>query len=273
MTHQDLIDRTPAPRTRASLAAGLAELGLQPGDTVLVHASLSALGWVNGGVVAVLGALMDRLTERGTLAMPSHSSELSDPSGWSNPPVPAEWWDEIRATMPAFDPQRTPTYAIGRIAEAFRSWPDVVRSQHPAVSFAAWGRHRHAITDDHGLDFGMGEGSPLARLYELDAKVLLLGVGYGVNSSFHLAEYRAPDAQQVQMGAPVKTAEGRRWQTYREIEMREDLFPALGTDFEALHPVSRGPVGSANSRLFSQPAAVDFAVEWFNKRRRAQAGE
>lgn len=271
MTHEELMDRTPTPRTRASLADDLAALGLQPGDTVLVHASLSALGWVNGGVVAVLEALMDRLTERGTLAMPAHSSDLSDPSGWSNPPVPPEWWDEIRATMPAFDPARTPTYAIGRLAEAFRTWPGVARSQHPAVSFAAWGQYSQQITSGHPLDFGMGEGSPLAQLYDLDAKVLLLGVGYGVCSSFHLAEYRAPGAQLVQMGAPIMTAEGRRWQTYREIEMHEDLFPALGADFEAAHPVSRGLVGSADSRLFSQPAAVDFAVEWVANWRQAHA--
>jgi aminoglycoside 3-N-acetyltransferase len=273
MSQEDLMKRTPEPRTRDSLAADLAELGLRPGDTVLVHASLSALGWVNGGVVAVLGALMDRLTERGTLAMPAHSSELSDPSGWSHPPAPTEWWPLIRQTMPAYDPRRTPTYAIGRIAEAFRTWPDVVRSQHPAVSFAAWGQHRQAITAGHELDFGMGEGSPLARLYELNAKVLLLGVGYGVNSSFHLAEYRAAGARIEQQAAPIQTADGRRWQTYREIEMREDLFPAIGDDFESTHTIRRGQVGSADSRLFSQPAAVDFATGWMDRWRQANAAD
>jgi aminoglycoside 3-N-acetyltransferase len=271
MAHQDLIARTPAPRTRRSLATDLTELGVAAGDTLLVHASLSALGWVNGGTVAVLQALMDCLTEAGTLVMPAHSSELSDPAGWSNPPVPSAWWPEIRQTMPAYDRRRTPTYAIGRVAEAFRTWPDVERSPHPAVSFAAWGRQRQAVTADHDLDFGMGEDSPLARLYDLQAKVLLLGVGYGVNSSFHLAEYRAPNATVEQMAAPIQTADGRHWQTYREIEMHEELFPDIGAAFEAAHPVAIGQVGSAESRLFSQPLAVDFATEWVDRWRRQQA--
>src|SRR5690349_7103098 len=60
------------------------------------------------------------------------------------------------------------------------------------VSFAAWGRHALPITANHALDYGLGEHSPLARLYDLDGSVLLLGVGYERRTSLHLAEYRAP---------------------------------------------------------------------------------
>ncbi len=146
MTELETIQNIPTPRTRETLAADLRALGLRAGAVVIVHSSLSAIGWVSGGSVAVVQALMDVLTPTGTLVMPTHTGDLSDPSFWQNPPVPEAWWDIIRDTMPAFDPEVTPTRGMGRIVETFRTWPGVLRSSHPQVSFAAWGQHAEFIT-------------------------------------------------------------------------------------------------------------------------------
>jgi aminoglycoside 3-N-acetyltransferase len=124
------------------------------------------------------------------------------------------------------------------------------------------------MTTGHRLEQSLGETSPLARLYERDAQVLLLGAGYGSCTSFHLAEYRTGGAHHARLGAPI-TENGRRiWAWFDDIQMRADLFEELGRDFEREHPVNRGRVGSAEARLFSQRAAVDFAVEWLRARGR-----
>lgn len=255
-----VIDRTPALNTPESIEKDLCNLGVMPGMVIIVHSSLSSLGWVVGGPISVIYALIKVLTPDGTLIMPAHSGDYSDPSAWCNPPVPSEWWDDIRKFMPAFDPKITPTRGIGVVAETFRNWPDVLRSYHPALSFCAWGKHARVITQNHSLDFSLGDNSPLRRIYELNGHVLLLGVDYSSNTSFHLSEYKKPDAEVIENGAPIIEDGHRIWKKYKEINFDTDRFQELGLEFERVCEVKKGMVGIAESRLFSQREAVDFAV-------------
>ena len=265
MSEADAIAQSDGPRTRRTLAEDLRKLGLAPDSIVLVHSSLSSLGWVAGGAVAVIQALLDVVRSEGTIVMPAHSGGMGDPARWRNPPVPETWFETIRADMPAYDARWTPTRSVGVVAELFRSWPDARRSNHPQVSFAACGQDAEGVTAGHELAYSLGEASPLARLYERDAEVLLLGAGYGSCTSFHLAEYRTGNGVIERNGAPIIENGERVWSCFEDIELRADLFEELGRDFEREHPVRRGRVGSADSRLFSQRAAVDFAVGWLRE--------
>lgn len=265
MSEHSVISRTPVPQTRDSLANDLRALGVKPHMTLMVHVSLSSLGWVNGGAVALVQALMDVATPEGTIIFQTHSGNLTDPKHWGNPPAPEDWWETIRQTMPAFEPDITPSYRLGVTPEVFRSFPDVKRSNHPTVSMAAWGKHAEWLTDAHQLDFSLGEGSPLKKLYDLDGQVLLIGVGHDSNTSFHLAEYRCGKYETVEKGSPILEDGKQVWKVYQDIEIDTDRFEAIGADFEKAHDIVMGKVGLAPCKLFRMREAVDFAEEWLRR--------
>jgi len=264
------VDQQSAHTVR-SLAADLRILGLAAGDVVMMHSSIRSLGFVAGGAEAVVWALLEVLGPEGTLIVPAHTPENSDPAGWRNPPVPPAWWPVIRAETPAFDPARTPSRWMGRIAETVRTWPGAVRSHHPQVSVAAVGRQAIEITADHLLAEAHSDRSPLGAVYRLDGKVLLLGCGHGSNTSLHLAETRQPDPPRSTSGASVRRSDGSSgWVTWSEVAVDEDDFDQIGAAFEATGKVSVGPVGEATARLMSQRALVDFATGWIAANRPAE---
>lgn len=257
--------------TTETLLEDLEQLGIRPGMTLLVHSSMKALGgWVAGGPAAVILALEAALGPSGTLIMPTHTGELTDPAGWRCPPVREAWWDPIRRTMPPYDPDLSLTYKMGAIPECFRKQKGVLRSSHPHLSFAAWGRHAADVTGRHSLDYGLGEDSPLARMYDLGGHILLLGVGHGNNTSLHLAEarsrYRATAL--VHNKAPMLVNGIRQWVTFLDVDWDPSDFEALGSDYErAGGIIHKGRIAHAPAQLLPQRPLVDYAVEWMNVNR------
>ncbi|WP_017573050.1 aminoglycoside N(3)-acetyltransferase [Nocardiopsis halotolerans] len=258
------------PQTRTSLSRDLTALGIVPGDTLLVHSSLSSLGWVCGGEQTVVQALLDAVGSEGTLVVPTQTMDNTDPEQWGDPPVPEDWWPTIRAETPGFDPHRTPSRRMGRLPEMVRTWPGAVRSQNPQTSFAALGPRAHDLMDRHPVDCRLGEDSPLAALEGVRARVLLLGAGFDACTAFHLAEYRIPGPRLEECGCAVLTPDGgREWTTFSDVFLDEADFARLGADFEDTGAVTSGPVGEATARLFSLPGAVAFAASWMTVNRDA----
>ncbi len=253
----------PLPNTQDSLRRELSDLGLEPGTIVMVHSSLGRVGWTVGGPVTVIRALLEVIGKEGTLVMPAESPQVSDPSTWSDDRVKPEWHDVIRAHLPVFDPLTTPT-TMGAIPEAFRTFPGTLRSRHPMVSVCARGRHAKEITRDHALAFCEGEGTPFEKLYRLDARTLLLGVGFDRCTSLHYAESLVPKRRTTISRFPILRDGLRTWVEMPDMATDNGVhFPIVGARFCETGSLRRGRIGNADVLFFSTRALVDFAEEYF----------
>jgi aminoglycoside 3-N-acetyltransferase len=256
--------------TARSLAMDLTRLGVLPGMSLLVHGSLKRLGWVEGGAQAVIDGLLEAVGPAGTLLVPTHTGHLTDPEFWTNPAVPQELWEPMRAQLPPFEPALTASWGMGAIPEALRQRAGSLRSGHPLHSFAALGPRARELLGPHPLDRGLGEGSPLARLEAADARVLLLGVDHSVNTSLHLAEYRArwPGWAVLHSRAPLLVDGLKRWVTFEELDHRSEDFQALGEAWRASSDaLGPGRVGDAQAELVPLRQLLAFAVSWLSSHR------
>lgn len=264
---QQAIAKVTKPIDLETLLENLKTLGIQSSDRVCVHSSLASIGWIIGKEFTLIQALQQALSE-GTLIMPSHTGDNSDPKNWENPPVPKSWWPIIRKKMIPFDKQLTPTRGLSVMAERFRQWPDVLRSDHPQVSFTAWGLDAKYFVFNHALTPMFGDDSPMGKLYKLNGKILLIGVGYDSCSLLHYAEYLAQMQPKVKHGSAIVNPTGQRqWVEFLDEDYDNEDFAACGEAYERIHPVEIGFIGEAPSRLIDGQSLIDFAVDWFKYNR------
>jgi aminoglycoside 3-N-acetyltransferase len=249
------------------LARELRTLGLQAGTTVLAHASLRALGRVDGGAKAVIGALRHVLGPAGTLVVATTTAANSDSSRNHLATIDGMTLSEVRAyraTMPPYDRAVTPA-ETGQIAEEIRTNPDAIRSAHPQSSFAAIGPLASALMRDHRIGCHLGEDSPLGKLYALGAWILLLGVEYQSCSALHLAEYRYKSEPPRQKYRCVVKYRGKpQWRSYSDVVLDDTDFTAIGVTLDKEIVRHHGLVGQAECRLLPLKETVDHAAEWMH---------
>ncbi|MEV7968247.1 AAC(3) family N-acetyltransferase [Sphaerisporangium sp. NPDC088356] len=271
MLHSAADQSTPGPFTRQGLAEDLSALGLERGDVVIVHASLRAIGWVAGGGVALQQALRDAVGEEGTLVVPSFTTYLSDPGSWVNRPVPPQWWETVRATLPPFDPHlHAAQPGLGRFPEIVRSAGSARRSAHPLYSFVADGPHAGRILAAHPLSYGLGGDGPLGRLHDLGAKALLLGVGWDKCTMLHLSEHLTPfrGRRTHRVAVPTgRAGEATVWRETRQLVMYEGDFGRAGEYIGSRGAGRTGTVGNARSVLCPVRPLVDWASAYFLRHR------
>ncbi len=258
-------EKMSQPNTLDSMRAELSALGLEAGDTVMVHSSLGKIGWTVGGPVTVIRALLEITGPDGTLVMPAESPQVSDPSAWNDDRVKPEWHATIRKHLPVFDPLTTPT-SMGAIPEAFRTFPGTLRSDHPLVSVCANGRYAVDITREHALEFSEGRGTPFEKLYVLNSKTLLLGVGFNRCTQLHYAESLVEARRTTRDRVPIMENGKKVWKDTLNMGADNGFhFPNVGAEFLTTGQVRSGLVGQAESKLLNTRQLVDFAVPCFTK--------
>lgn len=224
--------------TRSRLARELRALGVKEGGLLLVHSSLSRLGFVPGGSGTVLAALREVIGGKGTLVLPTHT------------------WEWMNRGLRTFEAKRTPV-CVGQIPEVFRSMPGVRRSLHPTHSVAAQGPEAEWLIQGHErCDTPCGAGTPYAKLLERDGQILLLGAGLESNTAFHTMEALCafPELLRPEMDTfKLVDAEGRT-EELPVPQHREGIPRCFGEMESALvedGAVRTGPVGEARAILIS----------------------
>ena len=238
------------------LVGFLSELGVRPGGVLLVHASLSGTGLAPA---VVRDALLSALGPQGTLVTPAFTPENSDTSDRHRALTAGLTEQEkavFRAGMPAFDPDVTPCPAVGALADCVRATPGAARSAHPQTSFGAIGPRAQELLTGHDPGCHLGERSPLARLYAVNAQILLFRVGFEACSAFHLAEYRMTPPPPMRKYRCV--VGGGEWISYEDIVLDDSDFAALG----ALIPrglLAEGEFAGKAATLVEMRETVDAA--------------
>jgi aminoglycoside 3-N-acetyltransferase len=254
-----------------SLTQELRRIGVSPGGVLLVQGSLRAVGPIEGGARTLVAALREVLGPRGTLVAYTATPENSLTSRLDQERTAGmdeEQLRDYRGQMPAFDPRTTPVSpTIGRLAEEIRATPGALRSAHPQTSFAAIGPQARAITEGHALRSHLGEESPTRRLYDLQARGLLIGIPLYLCTAFHLADYRVLQLPSRPYRAVVLDADGRRtWLDFEGLDIDDRHFPqfvpVLKAMLEARHDLPGGRLGEADCHLVPIPDAVDAIAKW-----------
>jgi aminoglycoside N3'-acetyltransferase len=162
------------------LKKDLLAVGIQPGDTILVHSSLSKTGNVEGGAATVIQALIESVGEKGNVAMPSYSYVHS-------------MVQTTKDDSYVFIPDQTPS-VVGFITETFRKWKNVKRSIHPTHSVCVHGHNAEQITNGHlTAETNFGLNTPFHRIRELKGKIVGIGVSPRIITFYHSIEDFNPD--------------------------------------------------------------------------------
>ena len=225
--------------TRAAIVKALRGMGLERGDILVVHSSLSSFGRVRGGAKAVVDALLETIGTDGTLVMPS---------------LPA-------ATGKPYDYRATPT-GMGAVAEHFRGKRATARSMCPFVPASALGPRAQEFVQNHHKCRCPYIDSPWDLAALAGGYVLLLGVDQDRNTTLHCAEARARVAYMNPADGEYVDERGRM-RRYRGV-----LYAGPHRNFIAVDPLLRkagimktARIGTCVARLMKGRDLIEFCTD------------
>jgi aminoglycoside 3-N-acetyltransferase len=245
------------------------DLGITAGDTVMLHASVRAVGEVAGGPDAIHLALKSALASEGTLIMYASCPRYYDEVGRGN--LTTEQEREIHEKLPAFDPLTARSDRDnGTLVEFLRTYPNSRVNRHVA-RFVFWGKQAEHLMSNQPWNYAFGSGSPLERFLMLDGKIVLLGSDHDAVTFLHYAEHvvNIPDKRVARYQVPVIENGCRVWRTMEEFDTSgdgahanwPDRFFAKIVDGLLMKTGNNGSlVGNAMTYLLRARELLDFAL-------------
>jgi aminoglycoside 3-N-acetyltransferase len=255
--------------SRRQLSSAFRELGVTPGDTIMLHASVRAVGEVAGGPDQIHLALKDALTGDGTLLMYASCPRYYDEIGRGHLTPQEE--RELLDKLPAFDPSTARAdRENGTLVEFLRTYPGSRVNAHVA-RFVVWGKHASELLSSQPWNYAFGHGSVLERFQQLDGRILLLGCDHDNVTFLHYAEHVVdiPGKRVARYRVPVDEHGTRVWRDMEEFDTSGEgahpnwpdrFFARLVDAYLAQTNNGGGRVGEAHSFLFDSRGLLQFVL-------------
>ncbi len=204
----------------------LKTLGLNTGDTVLLHSSLSSLGHIEGGANTVLNAFFSVLGPEGTLIAPTFGS-------------------------------------LGILPDTLKQHPGAISSIHPRASVVAVGARAKEICRDHWkAETAHTENTPYMRIADLGGHICLLGVDQDRNTTLHAVEalLRLPYLKTTPEIA-FSTPEGNTTRSWPFFPGPHRNFIGLDRLLQERDILHVGRIGNAVARLIKSRDMINTLLE------------
>lgn len=246
--------------TKNDLLQQLKEIGIQQGDTVLVHSSLSKIGYIENGPKDLVDALLEAVGPTGNILMP-------------NSPNASFQLDYIRS-LEVFDAANDAS-KLGAITEYFRKLPDAKRSKHPTEPVSCIGPDAEYFTGSHfGNLTPYNENSPFYKVSARNGKILYMGVtldnaGTNLHTLEDAVDFRYPVYHAEEFPVKVKFEDGtiREMVTkvHNPVWSKKRQCDGLLPMFEAKGVMQRVQIGNAPTLLFDAAKMLEVMIAEYDE--------
>jgi len=267
--HYRFLESGPVMYSKEQLANDFRKLGVTARDTVMLHASVRAVGEIAGGPDQIHLALKSVLGSEGTLMMYASCPRYYDEVGRGNLTTDQE--REIREKLPAYDPVTARSARDnGILVEFLRTYPDSRVNCHVA-RFVFWGKQAEHLMYSQPWDYAFGLGSPLDRFLALDGRIVLLGSDHDRVTFLHYVEHvvEIPDKRIAHYQVPFMEDGRRVWRGMQEFDTSgagvhphwpDRFFAKIVDSFLAKTGDKGALVGNAATYILSARELFNFAL-------------
>ena len=237
--------------TKEQLMQHMADMGIDPKGTLLIHSSMKSIGQVDGGADTVLDAIIEYMQD-GLLILPTHT------------------WAQINLNNPVFHAATEPS-CVGLLTNMFMKRPGVVRSLHPTHSIGAVGKDAaEYIKGEENTISPCPRDGCWGRLYDRKAQILMLGCKLSSYTYLHSVEEWAdiPDRLTEEPHILYTIApDGTRYTVpqHRHIHANSVFFVKMDDVYLENGAMKRTRFGDADCLLCDAVKTADIAMEYLKK--------
>jgi aminoglycoside 3-N-acetyltransferase len=242
--------------TYRNLVLAFDELGLTKSSRILVHSNLDAAGEIEGGIEAVLGALLASCEMVLTPAF-THGSVVVPEVGPPDNAIDYGASEIENLDAEFFQSEMDVDDDLGALPGIILKHDAAGRSSHPVLSFAGIHAAEPLALQTLAEPFG-----PIAWLAEYDGDILLINADHTSNISLHYAEQLA--------GRQALT----RWALTEDGVVECRNMPGCSKGFEAIRTrltgeVQQTSIGSTGIELIPVRDLMHIAAGWIREDSRA----